>query len=140
MSQKRLSIKTLLIFLMVTVSSVAGTTPENAAQKAAESWLAYIDSAQYGESWDQASELFRSRIEKGQWVKTITAVRSSLGKVQSRKLKNATFMTSLPGAPDGKYVVIQFDTSFAKKKSGVETITPMEEEGGQWRVSGYFIR
>jgi Protein of unknown function (DUF4019) len=70
----------------------------------------------------------------------VTAVRSPLGKVISRKLKLKQYATSLPGAPDGKYVVIQFETSFEKKKSSVETITPMKEKDGTWRVSGYYIK
>ena len=47
---------------------------------------------------------------------------------------------SLPGAPDGKYVVIQYDTVFENKSSAVETIIPMADPDGAWRVSGYFIR
>ena len=58
----------------------------------------------------------------------------------SRKLKGAQYETSLPGAPDGEYVVIQYDTSFENKQSAVETITPTLDKDGQWRVSGYFIR
>jgi hypothetical protein len=46
----------------------------------------------------------------------------------------------LPGAPDGKYVVVQFDTSFQRKKSALETVTPMMEKDGKWRVSGYYIK
>jgi hypothetical protein len=46
----------------------------------------------------------------------------------------------LPGAPDGEYVVIQFETSFENKKSAIETVTPMIEINGGWRVSGYFIK
>lgn len=49
-------------------------------------------------------------------------------------------MTSLPGAPDGKYVVIQYDTSFENKKAAVETVTPMLDKDGKWRVSGYYIK
>ena len=60
----------------------------------------------------------------------------------SRKLKGAQYKTSLPGAPDGEYVVIQYDTSFENKRSAsaVETITPTLDKDAQWRVSGYFIR
>jgi len=29
---------------------------------------------------------------------------------------------------------------FANKKAAVETVTPMKDTDGQWRVSGYFIR
>ncbi|MGH7422575.1 MAG: DUF4019 domain-containing protein [Candidatus Methylomirabilales bacterium] len=46
----------------------------------------------------------------------------------------------MPGAPDGHYVVIQYETSFEKKASAFETITPMREKDGKWRVAGYYIR
>jgi hypothetical protein len=67
-------------------------------------------------------------------------VRKPLGKLISRSIKDATHTTSLPGAPDGEYVVIQFQTSFENKKSAIETITPMMDPDGVWRVSGYFIK
>jgi hypothetical protein len=44
------------------------------------------------------------------------------------------------GPPDGEYVVIQFETSFENKKSAIETVTPMLDQDGKWRVSGYFIK
>jgi hypothetical protein len=46
----------------------------------------------------------------------------------------------VPGAPDGRYVTIQYETVFEKKASAVETITPMLDPDGIWRVSRYFIR
>jgi hypothetical protein len=55
-------------------------------------------------------------------------------------VKSKEYATSLPGAPDGEYVVIQFETSFENKNDAVETVTPMKDEDGKWRVSGYFIR
>ncbi len=44
------------------------------------------------------------------------------------------------GAPDGEYVVIQFETSFEHKRSAIETVTPMMDRDGKWRVSGYYIK
>jgi predicted SnoaL-like aldol condensation-catalyzing enzyme len=63
-----------------------------------------------------------------------------LGKVISRKLKTTSYQTTLPGAPDGQYVVIQFETSFQNKKSASEIVTPMVDKDGKWRVSGYYIK
>jgi hypothetical protein len=60
--------------------------------------------------------------------------------VVSRKVRSREYAEKLPGAPDGKYVVIQFDTAFANKASAVETVTPMLDADGVWRVSGYFVR
>ena len=68
------------------------------------------------------------------------AVRTPLGKLVSRKVKSASYKTSLPGAPDGEYVVIEFETSFLNKKTAVETVTPMMDNDGNWRVSGYYIK
>jgi hypothetical protein len=73
-------------------------------------------------------------------VSALTGARQPLGKLVSRKLKSATYTKTAPGAPDGEYVVIQYETSFADKASAVETITPMLDKDGQWRVSGYFIK
>ncbi|NOX96543.1 MAG: DUF4019 domain-containing protein, partial [Nitrospirae bacterium] len=68
------------------------------------------------------------------------AIRKPLGKNISRELKSKRYRTSLPGAPDGKYVVIQFKSSFENKKSALETVTPMLDKDGKWRVSGYYIK
>ena len=50
------------------------------------------------------------------------------------------YKTSVPGAPDGEYVVIQFQTIFEHKASAIETVTPSKEKDGAWRVSGYYIK
>jgi hypothetical protein len=70
----------------------------------------------------------------------LQASRAPLGKLISRNIKSAVYKTSLPGAPDGQYVVIQFESSFEHKKSAIETVTPSLGDDGQWRASGYFIR
>ncbi len=66
-------------------------------------------------------------------------VREPLGKVITRTLKSAEHRTSLPGAPDGDYVVIRFETAFENKQAAIETVTPMLEKDGSWRVAGYYI-
>jgi Protein of unknown function (DUF4019) len=114
--------------------------PEQLAQQSAETWLALVDSGKYADSWQESASLFKAHVTKGQWSSMIAATRDPLGKVVSRKLKNAQYTKTLPGAPDGEYVVIQFDTSFEHKQSAVETVTPMLDKDGKWRVSGYFIK
>jgi hypothetical protein len=137
---QRSLISLFLVLSLFAVYAIAGQSPEKSAQQAAEYWLALTDTGKYAESWNQAGEIFRSAITEEQWVKTIKAVRGPLGKLLSRSLRIADFKTSLPGAPDGQYVVIQYDTVFEKKKTAVETITPMLEKDGKWRVSGYYIK
>jgi hypothetical protein len=113
---------------------------EERATRAAEQWLALVDAEKYGESWDEAAGLFRAAVTKDEWGKMLRASRGNFGKLVSRKVKSARFHTQLPGAPDGEYVVIQFETSFENKKQSIETVTPMKDKDGKWRVSGYFIK
>ena len=112
----------------------------NMATTAAEKWLALVDDGKYPESWTAAAAYFKNAVTASAWEQAVKAVRGPLGKLLSRKVKNAAYHTSLPGAPDGRYVVIQFETSFENKQSAVETVTPMADPDGQWRVSGYYIK
>ena len=131
---------TMAFVLALATPALAADKPEDAAQAAAESWLKVVDAGDYANSWDRAAAFFKSAVTKEQWAQASAGVRKPLGKVVSRKVKSREFKTSLPGAPDGKYVVIQFASSFSNKESAVETVTPMLDPDGTWRVSGYFIR
>lgn len=119
---------------------MADAKAEAEAQKAAETWLVLVDAGKYAESWKTAASYFQNAVTKQKWEHTIAAVRQPLGNLVSRKLKSAEYATSLPGAPDGQYVVLQFDSSFADKKQAVETVTPMLDKDGKWKVSGYYIK
>jgi len=118
----------------------AAETPEDAAKTAADAWLALVDKGQFAESWEQAAKLFKGAVTQDKWKEASTAVRTPLGKVVSRKLKSRQYTESLPGAPAGRYVIIEYDTEFEKKPAAVEIVTPMADPDGAWRVSGYFIR
>jgi hypothetical protein len=110
------------------------------AQDAANLWLALVDSSEYSQSWEQSAGPFQAAVSKAKWEATIQSVRSPLGAMKARTLKSATFMRTPPGAPEGEYVVIQYTSQFANSASAVETVTPMLEKDGTWKVSGYFIK
>src|SRR5262245_1857436 len=112
---------------------------EEAARKAAVAWLVIVDGGRYGESWKEAAEFFRKALTRSQWEESLNKARAPLGKVLSRKLRGATFLTSVPGAPPGEYVVIEYDTDFENRKGATERVTPMKDPDGTWRVSGYYI-
>jgi len=118
----------------------ATAKPEQEAQMAAGQWLALIDAGKFAEGWKTAAAYLQKAAPQQQFIQSLDAVRKSLGKLVSRKLKSAKYTRSLPGAPDGEYVILQFDSSFEKKKEAVETVTPMREKDGKWKVSGYFIK
>lgn len=133
-------IVTALLVAVLFVGSGRAQAPEEQAAKADLVWLAIADGGNYGDSWDKASAMFQAAVAKDKWAQALAGVRTPLGKVVSRRLKAAKRMSSLPGAPNGDYVVAQFDTSFENKKEAVETITATLEKDGTWRMAGYFIR
>jgi len=128
-----------MTWLMLLILVAPTQSVEDAAQESAEAWLDLIDEERY-ESWDEAASLVKDAVTKENWGRSIGGARNPMGSVVSRNVKSRTYAESLPGAPDGKYVVIQYDTVFANKKSAVETITPMMDADGEWRVSGYYIK
>jgi hypothetical protein len=131
-----------VIGLILTVIAAVGGSPEKEkpAVASAERWLGLVDQGKYAESWKEAATLFRNAINQGQWEQSLQAVRKPLGKLITRQIRTKTYRTSLPGAPDGEYVVIEFESSFENKISAVETVTPMMDKDGKWRVSGYYIK
>lgn len=131
------SLVLLLVFAPLFGASADDKT--EAAERAALVWLSLVDGGQYELSWQEAATLFRKAIGSADWVKAVGAAREPLGNLVDRNLLTATYSTTLPGAPDGEYVVLQFQTVFENKAQAVETVTPMLD-AGRWRVSGYYVR
>jgi len=127
-------------FLGAATQGLSADTPVAAAESAAQAWLALLDAGNYSQSWSTAAKRFRDSIAESQWVSRVAVVRGSLGAMKSRTITSAQFEHSLPGAPDGDYVVIRFSASYEHKAAATETVTPMKDPDGQWRVSGYYIR
>jgi hypothetical protein len=130
----------LSILTLSTTALCENKAAEQAATESANHWLALVDGREYPASWENAAPVFKGAVSKEQWAKMLQASRAPLGALISRAVESAVYTTSLPGAPDGKYVVIRYESSFEHKKSAIETVTPALGEDGQWRVSGYFIR
>ncbi|MCK4352460.1 DUF4019 domain-containing protein [candidate division WOR-3 bacterium] len=116
------------------------TEEERIAQEIASHWLELVDSENYGEAWDKAAGYLKSAVTKEEFQSSLSGVRKPLGKLISRIVKSKKYCKSLPGAPDGEYVVMEYETSFEKKKSAIETVSPMKDKDGKWRVSGYYIK
>lgn len=112
----------------------------DAAKRAATQWLTLVDRGHYAESWDSASTDFKKAVSRDEWAKKVSLARLPLGTVRERKLQSIKATSTLPGAPDGRYVVITFATEFAKHAQGAETVTPKLDVDGRFHVTGYYIR
>jgi len=122
------------------VALAAADKPDDAAQTAAEAWLKIVDAGRYDDSWSASARLFQGAVTREQWHQAAAAARGPLGDLITRKVKSRQYTTTLPGAPDGQYVVLRFEAVYKAKAAAVETVTVMVDPNGAWRVSGYFIK
>ena len=110
------------------------------SEKLALAMVKLIDAGEYGSVHDNADELLRSAVTRDDFIKMTGAVIAPLGARKSIERTSATYTTTAPGAPDGKYVILQFASSFENKAAAVETITFREAEPNFWRLAGYYIK
>ena len=111
------------------------------AKKEAQEWLALFDARKLKATWEEASTFFKSKISAEQWVARIKQTRTRrpvLDSLRSRSLVAARYTTSLPKAPDGEYVVVQYKGTYADE-AWAETVTLKKDPDG-WRVAGYFMK
>ncbi len=117
----------------------AASSAEQQAPLRAGDWLALVDQGQYTASWDAAAPLFQASTTKQQWEGAAQGARSPLGELGKRALRAAEYKTSLPNAPAGEYVVVHYDSAFAKKAAAREIVTLMRGADDTWKVVGYFV-
>ena len=132
-------ILTLLGSIIFVNHIMANEEAEKAALATSIKWLALVDKGDYSKSWDQAAEVFKTMVIKEEWQTKLNTYRMPLGKVSERKVKSKQYTTTLVDAPEGEYVVIQYETLFTNKQTRTETITSMLEKDGKWKVVGYYI-
>jgi len=137
---KRILVVLVALILFAAPGPASDSEAQMAAVSASQAWLEVVDAGKYGKSWDAAAALFRRALTKAQWEAALAKARGPLGKVVSRSLRGSQLTRELPGAPPGEYVVIQYATDFENRKGATETVTPMKESDGTWRVSGYYIK
>jgi Protein of unknown function (DUF4019) len=136
-----------MLLMIVTLGIAVATLPRAAeedidtvpATDAARAWLTIVDGGRYGESWQAAAEVFRNGVPQAQWETMVASVRGKVGNLMLRKPLSVKYARDLPNAPHGEYVVIQYTTRF---ENGLftETVTPMKQTDGSWKVSGYYIK
>jgi hypothetical protein len=133
----RVVLQAALAAAMTWPTATIAATREPAAE--ARIWLRLIDQGRFADSWSQAGVLFRGAATQAEWARKVSIARGPLGALLARSDGGDQRSTTLPGAPDGRYATIQFNTTFAHKHAAVETLILALEPGG-WRVDGYFIR
>jgi hypothetical protein len=140
--KSRISLVLLLIVLGVLFlvgSSSADEKAEKAALASSAQWLAIVDKGDYTKSWERTAGIFRTMVTKLEWQMKLDTYRKPLGEVSERKVKSKQYTKTLPNAPEGEYVVLEYETVFKDKQKVTETITSFLEKDGKWKVAGYYI-
>jgi beta-lactamase regulating signal transducer with metallopeptidase domain len=120
--------------------TVAADASGTAAEHAFESWVAFVDAQDYARSWAEASPVFREGISEADWTRAAAHVHDALGAVVSRAPLMVTMTSSLDGAPDGQYAVVEYAARYQKVERTIERATLRLDHDGQWRIVGYFAR
>ncbi|HET7229112.1 MAG TPA: DUF4019 domain-containing protein [Longimicrobium sp.] len=116
------------------------TTMIGDASAAADAWMELLDAGEWAASWRDASSLFRQMVTEEQWTDAHGKVTGVLGRALGRELRDTEHRTSIPGAPDGEYVLLKYDTRFERKEEAIETVVAMLDTDGAWHVGGYFVQ
>jgi hypothetical protein len=112
---------------------------ESAAQRQALGFLGYLDEGRFADSYAYTGMLLRARADSAAFAAQIQKARAGTGALQARELIDATYNTSVEGAPEGQYVILHYHSNFANRQDTVETIT-LALAKGYWRVDGYYIK
>ena len=128
-----------VLALLIPVAALGADLNTQKATDSAKTWLALVDVGDYAQSWKTSSTLFQSHVTEAQWETAVRAARAPFGPVVARNVAGVDFATTLPGAPDGQYAVLTFDTKFANKAAAIETIA-MAMDGSSWKTAGYHVR
>jgi hypothetical protein len=112
---------------------------EQAAQRQALGFLGYLDQGRFADSYAYTGMLIRSQLDREAFASQVEKARSGTGALQTREFIDAGYSTTVPGAPEGQYVVLHYHSSFANRPDTVETVT-LAMAKGYWRVDGWYIK
>jgi Protein of unknown function (DUF4019) len=112
---------------------------EQAGERQALGFLGYLDHGRYADSYAYTGMLIRAKLDRDAFAKQIEKTRAGTGALLARELMDASFTTTVPGAPEGEYVVLHYGASFADRQEAVETVI-LSFAKGYWRVNGYNIK
>lgn len=129
-----------LVMMALPAAAQEEAPSDSLIHASAEAWLTLVDSAQYAASWEQAADVFRQNISAAQWAQAAAQARSPFGMLQARNLNGLRQEASLPNAPPGNYVILEYTSAFTLIPRAVETLVLSETPEGEWRAGGYFIR
>jgi len=111
-----------------------------AATAAAILFLQQVDADLFVESWQLTAPAMQAKIPQQEWVDQLAKLRGLTGPLVQRTEKKVVLSTPAEYSPEGEYIVITFDSTYRRKADASEIVTVMQENDGDWRVAGYYIK
>ncbi|MBV7260049.1 helix-turn-helix domain-containing protein [Erythrobacter crassostreae] len=122
-----------------TASDMTEEQASPAALKRATTFIAAVDALNWEGSWNVAGEFFQTSTSAEEWAELVEPVRKPLGAVSERRLVSVQQVETLPGAPEGDYEILIYQTKFTEVEIiSTETIVTVRNGDG-FDVAGYFI-
>jgi hypothetical protein len=114
------------------------TQAKQAAQTAAEDWLALIGAGAFEESWAAADSTLRAGISQEDWADQGIRARHQLDTLRARRLTRAQYRDSTAQLGGGHPVVtLQYASAYAKGRAREAVITTKRDTA--WAVVGYRV-
>lgn len=114
------------------------TQAKQAAQAAAEDWLALIGAGAFEESWVAADSTLRAGISQEDWADQGIRARHQLDTLRARRLTRAQYRDSTAQLGGGHPVVtLQYASEYARGRVREAVITTKRDTA--WTVAGYRV-
>ncbi len=110
--------------------------PSVAALAASKSWISLIDAGNYTESYAFACGAMHEKVAEDRWELILKALRAPWGRVADRQQISHVYKPNGFEGTEGEFMVITYDTTFAKALEATEVVV-LKKEDGEWRGAGY---
>jgi hypothetical protein len=102
-------------------------------------WHGHLKVIHYYHAWQEFTTIARAIKNEEQWRHLHKALRTTYGSLGKRALRSVVRPERYPMLPDGRFAIVQFDTSFAHKQAAIETVVLALGQDGAWRIHDYII-
>jgi len=134
----------LLICLLIIFLPLYHQQPNKKEARAASAAIAdffrLVDADHFAASWQQAAATLKEKITQSQWVEQLEKTRAVTGPLLHRRQEKLIFSKVADDSPEGKYILVIFNSDFQKRTGVKERVTVMLDSDSHWRVAGYFLQ
>ncbi len=129
----------LVILFLPHVSDPPEPEVAEQASASAKTFLAQVDTGEYAQSWELLAEITKNQISQQDWVQQLEKLYAKAGPLEQRQQKEISYGNAPAEDPDGKYLIITYDSKFERSEQVAETTTLTLDKDDRWRVAGYHI-